>query len=156
MRPLARSWYASVLLTLNCYYWLETITWSLKFSVVRLHFSIANARPQNTPIMKQSKNPGAHQIPCTMHWFPPNKSVTLDLAISVGMILVQCSQMPGRISNLSLNNLIPTRFRVSAWEIWCWLTLSECDSTFWMQFFSFGGSSKCTGADIHHFGDGFV
>ena len=87
---------------------------------------------------------------------PIKKAVVLDLATNVGMILVQCSQTPGRIPNLCVNNSFPTRSQASVLEIWCWLTLLDCDSTFWVWFFSFGGASDCTGADIHHFGLGAI
>ena len=89
-----------------------------------------------------------------MHRFPQKSQ--LDLATNFGMLLVKCSQTPGRISNLSLNNLFPTRSRALGFGIWCRLALLEREFTFWMRFFSFGGTTQCTGADMFYSGDRYV
>ena len=91
---------------------------------------------------KQSKSqPTKCHAPCTDS---RQKAVTLDLATSFGMLLlIQRSQTPGRIPNFSLHASFPTRSRGFGLGIWCRLALLECECTFWMWYFSFGGTTQC-------------
>ena len=115
---------------------------------------ILNLNLTNASMKRAKSQPSQHYAPRTdpvktCHARYGNKRCD-DFSITLS------SQTTGRIPNPSINNPSPTRCRASAWRIWCRLTLLEYECTFWMRLFSFGGTTECIGADMYHFGDGFI